>query len=89
MEHYYLLALNINHYFQNIYDTIRINNNITNTIKVKRTEVYVGGVLGGSRTQFIAAPSFAIKTKKGRLYGYHYDLISKTHNINYHIKLGK
>jgi hypothetical protein len=65
---------------------------ITNTITITKelepkVKLFVGVNAGGNRTTFNLSPQIMLMDKKERAYTYDYNIIDKTHNFGYLIKL--
>jgi hypothetical protein len=60
---------------------------IEKTIVKNKWEVYVGAVVGGSKTNFVLTPTLLIRTTKNLSVSAGYDLINQTYNIGVYTKL--
>ncbi len=69
-------------------DTFKIDSTTIITQRENpKTKLFVGIGVGGNATTFQLGPKISLLSKKELLYSYQYDLLDKTHNIGFSMKL--
>jgi len=69
-------------------DTVKIDSTaIITQFEEPKVKVFVGIGVGGNPNTFQLGPQVSILSKKELMYTYQYDLLNKTHNIGFSVKL--